>query len=420
MRRAALVAIVLVLGVLLLLRENRERGARGDHREPLTLDDPASTAAPESVESQESPDEDALPAETDAVASGHVADEDGRPVAGIRLLAIPRDNVALWDAVDPFTPPGEGPEVPFAHTDADGAFAFADLQPGDYRLAIDERDWMLAEPAFFRADTPGPRVVGVRALSVDARVRDLATREWIARFTVGYRLPSDPAQERVGCGSDGLFRMRVRGRFQGPGQGVLCRVDAEGYLGATAWLSPRERADVWLVRAGEPRLTLRVAFEDGGPCEEDAQVFLWHLGQPVALAVTRAGAGSYRVTIPDGEWTVEFRPDRSLVFCKACTAKVEVAEGERREVFLELERGGDIVLARRGWDGRRWFVEVRGGRSIEPIVADGAVCELRHVTPGTYSLTVHDPPPGDDGEMIQAWQGEIEVTTGSRHELTIE
>jgi len=127
MRRAALAAIVLVGGLLLLLpRTGPVRSTRGDMRAPAPLDLPAAPGEPQETRPPEA--DAAAPATSpDAAKSGQVPDGRGSPVGGIRLLAIPPGRQDLWDAEDPRTPPLEDPAVPFTHTAADGAFAFPDL-----------------------------------------------------------------------------------------------------------------------------------------------------------------------------------------------------------------------------------------------------------------------------------------------------
>lgn len=338
-----------------------------------------------------------------------MTDTHSKPLAGLRLLAIPRDNADLWDAEDPFTPLNEDPAAPFAHTDADGAFVFRGLPRGDYRLAIDESNWMLEEPIFFRADMNDLPVVATRARSLVVRARDLATHERIARFTVRYRWPPDAPGQRVGRGQNGLFRARVPAREQ---ERVPCNVEAEGYHGTLAFMRPND-IEAWLVRAVEPTLVIRVTFEDGAPCDEDACVVLWHRGGQATLAAVRTGSGRYQAGVPPGTWTLEFRPEKLLVFREGCTAKFEMAEGERREIFLKMERGGDLVVGRKHWDGKPWWASVQGGEINFRMQVAEAAWETRHLRPGRYVVALLA---GDDA----AWQREIEVTTGSRHELTIE
>lgn len=168
-------------------------------------------------------------------------------------------------------------------------------------------------------------------------------------------------------------------------------------------------------------LTLRVQFEDGAPCQEDADVFVQHQGEyrQATIPAVSTGGGRYRAPLPPGSWLLDFRLAHSRAFRTRCTATAEIAAGEQREIFLELERGGDVVLTRKRWDGKPWFVGVQCGLGREEAAAETGVCELRHMMPGKYLVTVHDPAEGD-GDMGRVFEREIEVTTGSRHELTVE
>jgi hypothetical protein len=421
MRRAALVAIALVVGMFLLLLGG-SGGAPSARRDlpPAPLHVPASAPAPEAAAARPEggTDERALPADPDNIASGHVTDAHDRPLAGIRLLAISCDDTALWDAERPCTAPWEDPPAPLAHTDEDGVFAFLGLARGEYRLAIDEEDWTLDQPFLFGTGATGLRVVAVAASSPAVRVRDLATRERVARFVVRYRWPLDSPEERVGEGDDGLFRVKLRTS----GLPVPCRVEAEGYRDVSAFLSCAEQV-TWLVRVEEPRLTLRVVFEDGSPCEEDAEVVLRHRGGQATLPAIRTGSGRYQVAVPPGSWTLDFRPEKSGLYGEPCTTDFELAEGELREISLKMARGGDIVVRHEAWDGKPWWVSVQRGYGAVRMQMADATLEIRHVQPGRYVLSVPADPvetADPEGAAATRWQREIEVTTGSRHELTIE
>jgi hypothetical protein len=429
MRRAALAAIALVVALILLLaRSDRVRTARSDLNAPPEIELPQGASAPDTEPGAIPPTGATPEAPFETLAGGRVTDEEGKPLTGLRLLAIPRENVALWDAEDPFTPRGEAPAAPFAHSDADGVFAFRDLPRGDYRLAIDE-DWMLEHPVVFTAHTTGLNVIAARAWCLKVQVSDLATSLSIPRFLVRYRWPPDAPEERTGTGTDGVFQVRLRGaptRIRtGSGSivaSVVLNVEADGYhAGVVHVYNDRPRAFTWLPPRIEPLVTLRVQFEDGARCEDEASVWLESRDEHrfATLPAVRDSGGLYRVAVPPGSWFLEFRPVHAWVLRKSCVAKVEVAAGEQREVFLQMERGGEVVVRRRGWDGRPWLLvasESRDGVMLTnaSMTVETAECVMRHIEPGQYLFRFLGTGPEP------AWSRTVEVTTGSRHELTIE
>jgi len=427
MRRAALVAIALVVALLFLLpRGDPGRSARGDPPDAAEIEPPRSAPVPaaESETAALAEERDAAPG---SLAIGHVTDETGKPLAGLLLLAISRENLALWDAEDPSTPPWEAPGAPSTHSDAAGAFAFRDLPRGEYKLGTDE-GWVLERPVVFTADTTGLEAIATRAWCPKVQVSDLATSLPIPRFLVRYRWPPDAPEERTGTGTDGAFRVRLRGalpRIRAGSASVVgsldLKLEAEGYHAGVVHVHDAPRAYAWLAPRIEPLVTLRVQFEDGARCEDEASVWLRSRdqGRYATLPAVRDSGGLYRVAAPPGSWFLEFQPVHAVAFRNSCATKVEIAAGEQREIFLELERGGEVVVRRRGWDGRPWLLAASGSRggimlANASITVETAELVLRHIEPGEYLFRLL----GTGPEPV--WSRTVEVTTGSRHELTIE
>ena len=408
-------AIALVVALLFLLpRTDPGRSARSDPPDATEIEPPRSAPVPaaESETAALAEERDAAPG---SLATGHVTDETGKPLAGLLLLAISRENFALRDAEDPSPPPWEAPGAIFTCSDAAGAFAFRDLPRGEYKLGIDG-DWVLERPVVFTADTAGLEAIATLAWCPKVQVFDLATSLPIPRFVVRYRWPPDAPEESTGTGTDGAFRVRLRGALTR----LALKLEAEGYLAgvvharapcAYAWLAPRI----------EPLVTLRVQFEDGARCEDEASVWLRSRGEDryATLPAVRDSGGLYRVAVPPGSWFLEFQPVHALAFRKSCVANVKIAAGQQREIFLELERGGEVVVRRRGWDGRPWLLVASGSRggimlTNASMTVETAECVLRHIEPGEYLFRIL----GTGPEPV--WSRTVEVATGSRHELTIE
>lgn len=404
-RRASIAAIALVALLLLVPRHRDSKRSVRSGPPPRAL--PELPAA--GPEGEPPPSGEGAPATAARImAGGVVTDARGNPCAGIRLLALPADLRAPADAC---TPPGEDPAAPFAFCDAEGAFAFLDLPEGEHLLVVDDSRWTLAEPLRFRAGEKGLRVVASATWSPEVHARDLATRERVPRFFVRYRWPPDAPEERLGEGIDGVFRVRLPRTDLAPF--VACAIEAPGYREARASLSPAETV-TWLLAFAEPRLTLRVLFEDGEPCEEEADVVLKRWGGSVTLPAERAGPGRYRIAVPPGSWEVEFRPEKH--WGEPCEASFDLAEGEPREIFLKLARGGNVVVKREPWDGRPWLLRVVGESSMTVLHVTDPVWEARHMRPGRYAFSTTL----DWRSLDVHGQREVEVATGSRHELTIE
>ncbi|MCK6460841.1 MAG: carboxypeptidase-like regulatory domain-containing protein [Planctomycetes bacterium] len=405
MRRAAIAAIALVALLLLFPRESGLR--RSVRSEPPPEPAGLPPAGPEAGSAPLASGEGATGAKG-VVASGVVTDARGNPCAGIRLLALPAGHAAHAEA---FTPPGEDPTAPFAFCDAEGAFAFLDLPEGEHWLVIDDSEWMLDNPLRFRAGARDLRVVASATWSPEVQVRDLATRERVPRFVVRYRWPPDAPEERLGEGIDGVFRVRLPRTDLAPF--APCAIEAQGYRGTQASLSLAGTV-TWLLAVAEPRLTLRVLFEDGEPCEEDAEAILERWGGSVVLPAERAGSGRYRVTVPPGSWGIGFRPAKH--WGEPCEASFDLAEGESKEVYLKLARGGNVVVRREPWDGKPWLLRVFCENHMTFLHVTDRVWEARHVRPGRYTFATTV----DWESMGTLRQSEVEVTTGSRHELAIE
>jgi hypothetical protein len=419
MRRAAALAIALVAILLVLMSRPRGSERSTDRQAPARPDEaPAASAreAPEPVQDTRNIERTA----PEAIADGLVLDRKGEPVAGYMVFAIPRDEEKLWDMDDPHLPRGDAPDVPSTSTDARGAFAFRSLAPGDYRLALGE-GWTPEAPVTFRHDTRRLRVVAARAWTAEVVALDLGTSEPLPRFLVRYRWPSYAREERTGEGNDGVFRTRLS---SGVGTDLLGRVEAEGYHTGHAHIwSGQEpaRRNVWLAREDEPRLVLRVQFDDGAPCDEEASVFVQHRAERrnSILPAVRDGGGRYRVAVPPGSWLVDFRPAHSHLFREECCAEVHLRTGERAEVFLKLARGGHIVVRRPAGDAS-WTLGVTAPSSETISMVDIAAShELRHLKPGRYVLNAWAAPSTAES-LPRVWRRIVDVTTGSRQELTIE
>jgi hypothetical protein len=143
-------------------------------------------------------------------------------------------------------------------------------------------------------------------------------------------------------------------------------------------------------------------------------------GATAEVPAVAAGPGLYRAAVPPGSWTLEFRPE--LYGGATCKASVELADGEEREVLLEIARGGDIVVKREPWDGKPWRLTVWTGTIYLDLRIVTARWESRHMRPGRYTFLAPEGLPGlaSVNADANAWRREIELTAGSRHELTIE
>ena len=103
------------------------------------------------------------------------------------------------------------------------------------------------------------------------------------------------------------------------------------------------------------------------------------------------------------------------MFRKPTQAEVEVAEGRRGELELVVERGGEVTIRRRDWDGKPWSIQILHANSMTIVRASQGQWSARLLPPNDYTFSV------TKGLIAMysatSWTRKVTVTPGSVHEL---
>jgi protocatechuate 3,4-dioxygenase beta subunit len=335
---------------------------------------------------------------------GTIADEDSHPLAGVDVLAM-------------------GPQFEHAMSRPDGTFRIKGLNPGDYRVRVDEAGVELRAPGQHEDDAPLARAtvkagatvhlrltVERRSGAIHGRVVDEIGEPVADAFVEALREPE---------GARGKEERGPRGdRAAAP---VLA--DADGSFTVT-----RLARSIYTIRA----------YRQGG-----AETFVEHvkLGATVTLTLKRTGSIAGTVSTPGGEppeqftihvfdtaagfsrseaflfsggaWTMNDLPEGTYeVTAKAKdgdgTAKVPLARGEQKSgVALTLTARaavkGQIVSLDDGAPvpGMRVYAAPRGGGGGSRFESDGGPA----TTDRDGRFTIEDAPPGPIMVMVMPTDG---------------
>lgn len=329
---------------------------------------------------------------------GAVADADGKPVAGLAILAVGR-KTPPWGLATALLLDTERLLVKpslehFARgaTDALGRFEIQGLAPGTYALFGCSEEWILDHDAL-EAPAGDARVVAVPAHAVTGTIRDARCGATVAMADVGItvRTPSGWGCWRGAAAPDG--RLWIAWKPQQPeieeGFDATLKVSAAGYraaervlpfprgtrrVSADFQLEPVEAEDLAVIR-------LEVTDTRGRLVEEELSCTLSALNDPeldpTAKEFRPVAPGVFELRAQAGAWSVTLQPRRRMGEPLAWSGAVELGRDERVRcalppfgvVRLRCAGAGSWIAVAQSTDGKRscsWQVETREVRLAAP------------------------------------------------------
>lgn len=321
--------------------------------------------------------------------AGAVADPDGRPVAGLAILAAAR-KTPPWGIVTAALLDTDRLLVASEHfargeADALGRFEITGLVPGTYALFTGNADWILDhEP--IEGPAGDVRVVAVPAHAVTGTIRDARTGVLVAKASVDVTLKTPSGSGCVKAGGAPNGRLWMVWKPQEPeieeGFDATVGVRAAGYHAAERVLAfprgiRRVSADFLLDPVEAEKLALlRIEVTDtrGRMVEQELSCALCAADdparRPTATEFRAVAPGIFELRAPKGSWSVRLGPRWGM--------------GE--------------PLA---WSG---VVELGRDETVRCTLPAFGMVRLRHAGAGSWIATAETP----DGNRSYSWQVETE------------
>lgn len=366
------------------------------------------------------------------IVRGRLLDENGEPLSGIVLRAVPEDLSA--DATG---------SARLTKSQKDGAFAFKGLAPGRYALDVHDTSWMFPTPVSVLADGRDVDLVVVPGVQIDLHVKDIETGDPVPAFTV--RARSGDLLLLESPGRDGALSARIRW----PGQlsprerlealrRVSLDVGAPGFLPIERGNSPGQVA--WMVPVRNRNTTIRVSFDDGDPYFGDLRVTVKSkaTGGVTFVPFERdPKKAEFRGAIPWGDWEVTITPsgvygtDRYLADARTgadLEASLDVTLPGGGTVVFSAPPGIDRAIAylarveeetRVLGNGTSFAMRGSGAERSFAVPREGA--RVAGIPPGTYRIGIARSVEVSPGRfsVVTHWAREITIDAKSIEEITL-
>jgi RNA polymerase sigma factor (sigma-70 family) len=297
--------------------------------------------------------------------AGPVTDPDGRPVAGLLILAVasktPPYGLATASLLDTDRLLVASEHFARGETDAAGRFEISGLVPGTYGLFTLSPDWILEhEP--LEAPSRDSRIVATRAHAITGIIRDARTGKGVATASVlvTVRTPSGWGCLKAAAVQDGALWVvwKPQAREIDEGFDATVRVEAKGYHAAERVLAfprgtRRVPADLALDPVEAEKLALlRIEVTDtrGRMVEQELSCVLSAADDPArhptATEFRAVAPGIFELRAPKGSWSVRLGPRRGMGEPLAWSGVLEL--GRDDVVRCTLPAFGIVRLRRAG------------------------------------------------------------------------
>ncbi|HEX5138643.1 MAG TPA: carboxypeptidase-like regulatory domain-containing protein [Planctomycetota bacterium] len=365
---------------------------------------------------------------------GRLTDENGDPVPGIVLRAVPEDPSA------PATVSPGSRAAALAKSNGEGRFLLRSLEPVRYVLDILDAGWMFPKPVSVAAGGPDLDLVVVPGLRVELVVRDIETGDPVPAFTV--RATSGELVLEA-AGRDGAFSTRIRWPGQLPprerwaaARRVSVDVAAPGLEQLPSSTYGPDQV-VWMCPVRERNTTIHVSFDGGDPYVGELLVTIKSKSSGAAGVVRferDPKEGAFRGALPWGDWEVTITA-AGVYGTEPYSGEARAGPGLDASLEVTLPGGGTIVffpppgaeraiavlqgLSGKTSSGGQVIAFTRG--SIERSFAvsrEGA--RVGGIPPGTYQIGVRRMAGAAPGEFrATTWIREITIDAKSIEEITL-